>query len=225
MAPPRAVVLVCGPPCAGKTTHVEQHRQPGDVVLDQDVIGAKAMNKALAALPAIAGTVWVIRCTPGPARRAALARRLGATRVELVVPPLDVLLHRARQRPDPRRTIAQVHGWLRQEQANPPPRTRATRPRAAATTTERGLGWAHQQERQRALARLQPGAPCPLCGHPMHPRQRLDLDHSVPRALGGRGPRRLAHARCNRQAGQRLGIALQQQRQRARTSQANSRRW
>lgn len=78
-----------------------------------------------------------------------------------------------------------------------------------ATTTESGLGWRQQQERAAALGALDPGEPCPLCGYPMyHPEQRLDLDHSVPRALGGDGPRRLALARCNRRAGGRLGNQL-----------------
>lgn len=81
------------------------------------------------------------------------------------------------------------------------------------TTTERGLGWRHQQERAALLAKLIPGQPCPLCGYPMyHPEQRLDLDHHIPRALGGEGPRRLVHARCNRRAGALLGAALRRAR-------------
>ena len=35
------VTLVCGPPCAGKTTYVTAHRQAGDVVIDLDECIAK----------------------------------------------------------------------------------------------------------------------------------------------------------------------------------------
>jgi 5-methylcytosine-specific restriction endonuclease McrA len=74
------------------------------------------------------------------------------------------------------------------------------------TTTERGLGGAHQAARRAAMKALRDGDPCALCGHGMHRDQALDLDHAIPRALGGAdGPLRLAHARCNRSAGARLG--------------------
>ena len=33
------ITLVYGPPGAGKSTHVEQHRTPGDLVVDYDLIG------------------------------------------------------------------------------------------------------------------------------------------------------------------------------------------
>lgn len=74
------------------------------------------------------------------------------------------------------------------------------------STTEKGLGWRHQQERKALLASLVPGTRCPRCGEPMWPRfQDLDLDHAVPRAHGGaHGPKRLAHASCNRRHGAEL---------------------
>ena len=37
------LTVVTGPPCAGKTTHVREHAQPGDLVLDLDAI-AHAMG-------------------------------------------------------------------------------------------------------------------------------------------------------------------------------------
>lgn len=90
-----------------------------------------------------------------------------------------------------------------------------------ATTTRRGLGWAHQAERRRLLPAAY-GRPCPFCGQPMLRGQPLDLDHAVPRALGGdRGPRRIAHAACNRRAGSHLGRRLA----RAKKTTSRSRDW
>jgi 5-methylcytosine-specific restriction endonuclease McrA len=80
-------------------------------------------------------------------------------------------------------------------------------PRWAGTTTARGLGYEHQALRARLLP-LAFGKPCPLCGKPMLKGQALDLDHEVPRVVGGKGPRRMAHRRCNRSAGARLGNKL-----------------
>lgn len=36
--PPAQIKVITGPPCAGKSTYVDEHRQPGDVVLDLDRI-------------------------------------------------------------------------------------------------------------------------------------------------------------------------------------------
>lgn len=103
------------------------------------------------------------------------------------------------------------------------------------TTTQRGYGWEHQQARAQALATLQDGTPCPFprCGRPMTQAmaRHLDYDHYPPLAQGGQpnGPRRLSHAHCNRQAGQRLAVALRNHRRRQRNNQSQrrnvSRRW
>jgi hypothetical protein len=85
-----------------------------------------------------------------------------------------------------------------------------------------GLDYQHQKLRRYLLPRAY-GQPCPLCwGRPwqygdglMWPWQKLDLDHAVPRALGGQGPRRIVHARCNRRAGAILGNRLRGQRRAA----------
>lgn len=99
--------------------------------------------------------------------------------------------------------------------------------RPRPTTTQRGYGYEHQQARAEALRALVPGDPCPFCGEGMAPTMRLDYDHYPPLALGGGGVRRLAHASCNRRAGQ--AIATQRRRLRARTNgtprRVNSRRW
>ncbi len=82
----------------------------------------------------------------------------------------------------------------------------------------------HKAMRKRLLAAAY-GQPCPLCGWPMLRSQRLDLDHIVPRALGGTlaDGARIVHARCNRSAGARLGNSMR----RPAPAQAwrTSRRW
>lgn len=85
------------------------------------------------------------------------------------------------------------------------------------TTTERGLGHAHQQR----VAQLPDptGQPCPLCGAPMWPGKApdrrgrlvsvLQADHTVARVLGGHdSPLRWVHRRCNASAGATLGNRL-----------------
>lgn len=85
-----------------------------------------------------------------------------------------------------------------------PPRTRDSRRRQ--TTAARGYGNEHKKARQRLLAELVDGTPCPFCGQPMRRDQRLDLDHSEPssRHFGAPGDR-LTHAVCNRKDGSRRG--------------------
>jgi hypothetical protein len=54
------------------------------------------------------------------------------------------------------------------------------------------------------------GKPCPRCGLPMLPGQDLDLGHTDDRAAYSG----MEHARCNRQAGARLGNARRRERSR-----------
>lgn len=70
-------------------------------------------------------------------------------------------------------------------------------------------GWAHRQARKAALAALVDGTRCYYCRKPMARWMALDLDHSVPVALGGSGgPTRLVHRSCNSRAGAVLGNRL-----------------
>ena len=91
------------------------------------------------------------------------------------------------------------------------------------TTTQRGLGSAHQADKRRLLAAHRDGDLCLRCLRPMYRWQSLDRDHVVDRALGGGdGPALLSHASCNRSAGARAGnLARKQQRLLTRAS----RRW
>lgn len=76
------------------------------------------------------------------------------------------------------------------------------------STTQRGYGSPHRQAREAALEDLRryDGQPCHHCTKPMWyaARARLDLDHTDDRA----GYRGLAHASCNRRAGQAKAMRI-----------------
>lgn len=80
------------------------------------------------------------------------------------------------------------------------------------TTTQKGLGWQHQKERERLLKLHADGTECWWCSRPMYrdPAQNIDgrpleADHSLARSNGGTKADRLLHSECNRsrQAGDR----------------------
>jgi hypothetical protein len=78
------LILVSGPPCSGKSTHVQEHKQPGDLVIDYDAIAlalgsghshdhpaeltpfVHCMVDALLARLArqVRQRAWLIRCEP-----------------------------------------------------------------------------------------------------------------------------------------------------------------
>lgn len=83
------------------------------------------------------------------------------------------------------------------------------RPRTSTTSsTARGLGIRHRQQRARLLARHVDGSPCYWCGQPMFrdPARNwdgrpLEADHSLARSAGGTVADRLLCSTCNRQRG------------------------
>lgn len=117
----RRVILVTGPPCAGKSSYARDHAQPGDLILDQDQLGPAAMTKAIEQVARMtSGTAWVIRCCAGQVRRSQLAAMLRAEVVHLQ-PDTSVLLARARQRRGVPAQVRAVKRWLEQEAAGGPP--------------------------------------------------------------------------------------------------------
>lgn len=127
----RHVVLVCGPPCSGKSTYVRAHLAPGDYVLDADTMARRfgspkrwlhadayaqaAQREWWAQVQAVAamedGTAWVIRCAPRAEERAQLREVLRADEVVLLTPAAEVLVARARRRPEQVRTIRSIQRW------------------------------------------------------------------------------------------------------------------
>lgn len=79
---------------------------------------------------------------------------------------------------------------------------------ARKTTTQRGLGYRHQRDRERLLRAHVEGTPCYWDGSPMYsdPAKNwdgkpLEADHTIARSTGGTTADRLMCSTCNRQRG------------------------
>ncbi|GAA1790404.1 hypothetical protein GCM10009795_040120 [Nocardioides hankookensis] len=127
------ITLVCGPPCAGKTTHVRANAQPGDLVLDVDRLAQQCgsdrthnhkqtfrdqaevlMESYLDELEAAEHTdAWVIRTCPDPDDRAELAARIHADEVIVLIEDQALLLQRALERHSPEHTIRIINWWFK----------------------------------------------------------------------------------------------------------------
>ena len=76
-----------------------------------------------------------------------------------------------------------------------------------------GRGWHGSTVRDaRAYWATQLPLPCSKCKRPVVPGQRWQVDHLIPRALGGdltdRANQWPAHGRCNERAGTALGMQI-----------------
>ena len=122
------VTLLCGPPCAGKTTLAKRLAKPGDVVLDFDDICVELgsttqwahsqqvrhqaealMRTRMAKLRQSRASGYVIRTAPDAHQRAALAHQLGAEAVWVLDPGYAECIRRARTRP--RGTAQAIRRW------------------------------------------------------------------------------------------------------------------
>ena len=155
-------ILIAGPPCAGKSTYAREHASPGALILDQDVIGRKAMNKHLAAIHRTTGEVWIIREAPGELQRAALARRLGCDDVVLLCPDIETLHERAAARPNPAVVRRAIRNWTLKEHG---------------LSISKGVGRSGHRARQvRDATFRMHGTTCWICGH----EGARESDHAVP---------------------------------------------
>lgn len=131
------VVLVCGPPAAGKSTWVKQNARPGDRVIDFDEICrtlgsrsrfdhpphvravAKSMRRSLEERAVEhPGRTWVIRSLADRDDREAVAERLGA-RVVVLATPVDRAAARAAADERPGWTGRAIRSWWDRYQPSP----------------------------------------------------------------------------------------------------------
>lgn len=113
------VIIVCGPPGAGKTTHVRENAAPGDTVIDFDdylqavggVVWDKTPTKVRAAFKlrdaAILGlnsqsrgTAWLTLTAPASAERSEWARQLVRTKIIMLAVDAETCKARIRAAPD-----------------------------------------------------------------------------------------------------------------------------
>lgn len=121
------IVLVAGPPGAGKSTYVQTHRLPGDVVVDYDLIaeafGTPAHQDTVCPAATVArgavltalrkgrldvGRVWVVSANPNA------ELLFPAHQTVLVDPGRDEVLARCRKAGRPTRWFQLVDDWYRQ---------------------------------------------------------------------------------------------------------------
>jgi AAA domain len=139
------VKLICGPPAAGKSTYVQAHAQPGDIVIDLDLIARERgynrarpssaagdllaeRNRRLAALAYEPPdrVAWIILGAPSRSLRQWWCKALAVRSEDLIVltPSQDELQRRIMRDPDRRRVrlqhIALARKWYDRERNDNP---------------------------------------------------------------------------------------------------------
>lgn len=136
----RKIVVVCGPPCSGKSTYVDQRREPGDLVVDYDQI-AQSLGSPVShghhykfhkptdrvikqhINDIVLGKnqrAWIIRSMPTLAEREALVAKVKATEVVVLDDTDEVLQSRALLRPNRYQAMRAIEDWRAAAAASDP---------------------------------------------------------------------------------------------------------
>ena len=125
--------VVCGAPCSGKTTYVNQHAKAGELVIDADKIAeaigsgtehqatGACLSAALAARKTLidyamstGASAWIIHTKPSDSQLAEY-RKNGAD-VVVLDPGIDICKQRAATRPAG--TVEQIEKWYGGKKSN-----------------------------------------------------------------------------------------------------------
>lgn len=125
-APKQRVVLVCGPPCSGKTTYVREHASEEDRIVDFDDIREALAGDRYEASRAVDiraaemwseqleqrhdGVTWVVWAAPTKKQRASIRQRFDAE-VRVLSTDRETCLERAREERPPQ-YLAAIEQWF-----------------------------------------------------------------------------------------------------------------
>jgi predicted kinase len=222
----RDVHLVVGAPCAGKSWFVAENAEPGDLIVDWNLLAqeagspvahdhdqfiiplANAARKRLEAEVAESGdiTAWVIRTAPSPRDQQSIMRRLRATELITVDPGMEECLRRSRDEgrpPDVDQAIVKWYGMYY-----------GARIGGAGSLPLSVKDPRHTPEWRKITALVRrAGGPCAICGNPIrYDKKKPDplsfsVDHIIPWSMGGApydlNNCRPAHYGCNASKGNR----------------------
>lgn len=203
--------IITGPPAAGKSTYVTEHKQPGDIIIDYDAIAntlagvdpanhshpahVKAVTKAArqAAIDTAIKqdcTVWIIHSSPSQSIMNKY-KQLGAN-IHTVDPGKSIVMKRCKhERPPEMLKIAAQ--WYDKHT------------KGKTSRHQRGYGTPHDHARRRLMVKHKDGTPCWWCGKPMYRDKNRNFDglplcadhEDANGARDGKPATRLLHFTCN----------------------------